>query len=53
MKTFIIDLYTGEVNVLPEGEFKDATDGLEEVVSEGGITSYKGEEYMVVILNKP
>ena len=53
MQTFIIDLYTGKVDVLPKGEFKDAIDGLEEVVSEGGITSYKGEEYIVVVLKKP
>ena len=53
METFIIDLYTGKVDVLPKGEFEDATDGLEEVVSEGGIVSYRGEEYIVVILKKP
>ena len=53
MKTFIIDLYTGEVDVLPKEKFRDAIDGLEEVVSEGGITSYKGEEYIVVGLKKP
>lgn len=50
---FIIDLYTGEVDVLPKEEFKDAIKGLKKVVSEGGITSYKGEEYIVVVLKKP
>ena len=53
MKTFIIDLYTGKVDVLPEEEFKDAIEGLTKVVSEEGIVSYRGEEYIVVVLKKP
>ena len=50
MKTaLIIDLYTGETEILPAEEFGPATDGLKKVETEAA-TTYKGEEYMVVVL---
>jgi hypothetical protein len=50
MKTaLIIDLYTGETEILPAEEFAAATEGLDSFMTEVA-TTYKGEEYMVVVL---
>jgi len=50
MKTvLIIDLYTGEANILPPEEFQDAIQGTESFDTETA-TTYRGEEYMVVVI---
>jgi hypothetical protein len=42
----IIDLYTGQTEVLPAEELNAATKGLKPIETEAA-TTYKGEEYMV------
>jgi hypothetical protein len=49
MTTLIIDLHTGAAEILPEEEFKPATQGLQKIETDVAIT-YRGEEYMVVVL---
>jgi hypothetical protein len=48
MKAIIIDLYTGEADVLPEDEIKEATRGLKKIKTEAA-TTWKAEEYIVVV----
>ena len=49
MKTaYIIDLYTGKAEILPEEELVPATQGLKKWETPDAIT-YKGEEYLVMI----
>ena len=45
----IIDLYNGQTDILPPEQFEEATQGLESFMTEVA-TTYKGEEYMVVVL---
>ena len=45
----IIDLYTGQTEVLPAEELNAATKGLKPIETEAA-TTYKGEEYMVIVL---
>jgi hypothetical protein len=45
----IIDLYTGQTDVLPAEELNAATKGLKPIETKTA-TTYKGEEYMVVVL---
>ena len=49
-KVIIIDLYDGVARLLPSAEFKDAAEGLRKVVGKDGFVTYKGEEYLLVIL---
>ena len=48
-KVIIIDLYTGQTDVLPAEELNAATKGLKPIETESA-TSYIREEYMVVVL---
>jgi hypothetical protein len=48
-KALYIDLYTGAVEVLPQEEFQEAILGCTKVETKTA-TTYKAEEYMVVVL---
>jgi hypothetical protein len=49
MKAILIDLYTGKAETLPQDEVSLATKGLKKVET-ADATTYKGEEYIVVVL---
>lgn len=51
MKTLIIDLYTGETEVLPQEDFEDATLECEKIETKVA-TTYRAEEYLVVVLKQ-
>lgn len=47
----IIDLYSGEATELDEKEFQSAVKGLKKIETDAA-TTYKGEEYIVVLLGR-
>lgn len=49
IKALLIYLETGKAFELPQEELEPATQGLDKVESKAA-TTYKGEEYMVVVL---
>jgi hypothetical protein len=48
-KAIMIDLYSGRAEIVPPDEIEEATAGLRRVKGQGGIVTYKGEEYLVVV----
>ena len=51
VRAILIDLYTGRAEEIPavEEEINNWIEGLKPVKGKGGLITYKGEEYMVVI----
>jgi hypothetical protein len=51
VRAILIDLYTGRAEGIPavEEEIDNWIEGLKPIKGKGGIITYKGEEYMVVI----